>query len=358
MPPNLSGTLFMHWLGQQQAARQQQREDERFSAEMAERGSRMRALENESRRKDTQALAREAGAQAQALGEPVPQLEDPGMQLQAGLGSGAGRVANLQAARQTAAAERLERLRQIGLVDREALRQENAIELQRMRGQQARDVARLRGKGGVTVNVGDQGIGLTTSARTDAMKQIRNADHRLKQLDAIDASAAAAGGYDAASTFSQRGETAGAGFVGKIRPSAIGPGTRQLLTRQTTFEADLANFSNDMLHDLSGAAVNPSEWERLKRSFPNTGDSGAEKKAKVEAWRRNLQVIRAQGVDALVNGIRAGQTLEEVGLTIPGGAPAAAAGASKAPDDMDARELLDAGLITPEEYEIETGGAP
>lgn len=362
--PNVAGTLFAHWLNQQQAQRAQAREDERYLSEQAERQARVRAVEGDQRRKERESLAREAGSQAEALGAPTPQVTgDPRMQLAANLGAGEQQVAQeaiqrksvldeLAASRRANAAQKLERLRQIGLVDRQALGHEQALEIQRMRDANDLQVARIRGKGGVTVNMPGAGVGLTTAVTSDEQKRILAADRRLAQLDAIDRSAQAAGGYDAASSFGQRGKTAISGVVGRAFPSAVGPGTRQLVARQATFDADLANFSNDILHDLSGAAINPSEWERLKRSVPNEGDSGTQKQAKVEAWRRNLKVMREQGIDAIVNGIRSGKTLEEVGLTTSDSQGAAAAKPADADLDKMAAELEAQGRQPEEIIEI------
>ena len=69
----------------------------------------------------------------------------------------------------------------------------------------------------------------------------------------------------------------------------LDPAKRQELSAYTTWRANAAQDMNQTIHDLSGAAVTPQEYERLARAMPNAGtgvgdgDSPTEFKAKLDA---------------------------------------------------------------------------
>lgn len=152
---------------------------------------------------------------------------------------------------------------------------------------------------------GDKSIGLTTPQETKQQEAVLGARQTLAQLDLVDKMFSEAGGHD---KFGGIVEGAGAAIKeGAASLGVAGKDTRQQVALRTKADAALSGLNSRILHDLSGAAINPSEWDRLKKSLPLMEDPPDVRQAKMAAWRENLSIIESQGVDALVNGIRAGK---------------------------------------------------
>ena len=337
MPPNLGNTMFARWYNQQMAdaaSRRQavadQRDDGRFQAEMLEAGAKQQALRDEQSRKDLETSAALAGQQSEELGQPMPEVSDPGMQLAMREGSQGSVLSRLAEARKARASESTARLKH-----------SQDLELEAMRGRNRIAAAKSRGPASV-VNVGAQGqpggIPLTVPQQTKVQDEIRQAQRRNAQLDLIDNAAVGAGGHEQASSWTQRGTAVGAEFAEAAAPGYVG-GASEAASRQAAYDGALATFSNQILNDLSGAAINEHEWERLKKSLPTISDSGATKRAKMAAWRANNALIERMGVDALVNGIVTGS------MRIDNSGRISAAGAGQPPPQRSPADAPTGGKV-------------
>lgn len=132
MPPNLANTMFARWYGQQVANRAMQREEDAHQAEMLDRAQASSFKQRAEDRADMEAKAKVAGAQAEMLGEPAPQIEDPGMRVAATQGAQGSRIETILAARAAERAARLQRLKDMGALDKAAL--EKAADAERQQG--------------------------------------------------------------------------------------------------------------------------------------------------------------------------------------------------------------------------------
>ena len=174
----------------------------------------------------------------------------------------------------------------------------------------ARYQERMRRAGASRVNVGGEGVGLTTASQTQQQGRVLDADKRLAQLDFLEASISDAGGHETIGSYAEdlkaQAKTlmSKSGFATKEDKSA-------LRARAKAVSA-IGGFTNQIISDLSGANVPPAEMERMVQSLPTVDDEASAREAKVQAWRENMLIVRKHGVDALVNGIRTGE------ISLPG----------------------------------------
>jgi hypothetical protein len=150
---------------------------------------------------------------------------------------------------------------------------------------------------------GERGIGLAPPQQSKQQERVLDAQSGLAQLDIINRDIEAAGGAPGM-----------AGAINSIKGSArsaadtlgVGDeGNADKVQARARAIASLGSLKNQVLHDLSGAAVSPTEMERLIESIPDAKrDSPSELQAKLGAWREKYKLAETQGTDALLKGIR------------------------------------------------------
>jgi hypothetical protein len=146
---------------------------------------------------------------------------------------------------------------------------------------------------------------LTTAEQTQQQAKVINARRRLQQLDSIDQSIAKLGGTRELSSWWNSAEAAALNTADRsdVLGGFVSDSTRKRLGARAAAVADLASFRNEIINELSGAAVSESEMKRMVQSIPGPEDSSSVLDAKKATWRRNLQYIDKFGVDALFRGI-------------------------------------------------------
>ena len=168
----------------------------------------------------------------------------------------------------------------------------------------------MRRAGASRVNVGGQGVGLTTASQTQQQGKVLDANLRLRQLDRLDRAISDAGGHETIGSYAADLEAEGKTFLSK--EGFATKKQKESLRKRGTAVAAIGGFTNQIISDLSGANVPPAEMERMVQSLPTVDDEASAREAKVQAWRENLLIIREYGADALVNGIRTGE------ISLPG----------------------------------------
>lgn len=158
---------------------------------------------------------------------------------------------------------------------------------------------------GVNLNVNTAGD-LAKGVVAKTQEKVLDARESLRQIDLIDSSIEKAGGHDALSSFAAQGEETFKGVLSRIKPSAVSQEDRKRLQARSDAIANLGQFSNGMISKLGGANVPPNEFKRLVESLPRPEDYPWARKAKLDMWKRYLNIIDKGGVDALVNGMNAG----------------------------------------------------
>lgn len=165
-------------------------------------------------------------------------------------------------------------------------------------------------KTSVTVGAnGEKSIGLSPAQATKTQGEILDAGKKLAQLGNIRKDIEAIGGWDSMGDYGQRAGETIAETASKVPgvKDMVDEGAKASLVKRSAARAAIASFRDAILHELSGAAISPSEMERLIQSMPTDTDAGPVLQAKMDAWQRNLELVRDQGTDALLNGIRTGK---------------------------------------------------
>jgi hypothetical protein len=176
-------------------------------------------------------------------------------------------------------------------------------------------------KTNVTVGANGELIqALTKGEQSKQQGKIIDAAQRLKQLDDIDESINNLGGFDKMTDYFERGKRAFQNVAEKTkigRDLLLTDEDKKAMEAYSTATANISGFSNKIINELSGAAVSAQEWQRLVKSLPNPETDGmTQLKAKLKAWRKNIQYIQQFGIDALFNGIRSGAINPSVGAPL------------------------------------------
>lgn len=164
---------------------------------------------------------------------------------------------------------------------------------------------RTAGKPSTNVTVGSPNVNLTTGARTEAQRKELNAQGALTRLDDI------VGSFDpkfltfpAKVTAQWQSFKDRLGSVGEIFGIAeLTPAEKQNLADYTTFTTRTLNNMNITLNELSGAAVNEQEFERISGALPNAKDSPTEFQAKMNNAIRDMRRSVARFHNAQVRGL-------------------------------------------------------
>jgi hypothetical protein len=152
-------------------------------------------------------------------------------------------------------------------------------------------------KGKTSVNVTATGghSTLTPATTSELQKRTINASDQIARLDTIKA------GYRP--EYQQIGTRAGMGWANlKDKFGALPDQDKAGLAGFATYKRDSVNNLSQVLNDLSGAAISPQEFERLKATMPNAGtglfdgDGPTEFEAKLNAVMRDAKagLIRYQ----------------------------------------------------------------
>lgn len=167
---------------------------------------------------------------------------------------------------------------------------------------------RLEGRraGAAQMNVGDSALGLGTSAAGKAQEDVRQAQIKFQMLDELETAIDEAGGHQQISDLVGRSLTQAKGAISTVLPGIQSEEDKRRLRALTAVESKLSALNSQVLNELSGAAVSEQEWERIKKSLPLMEDPADVRATKLQTWKRNMQIIQEQGVDALMNGLRKG----------------------------------------------------
>lgn len=164
------------------------------------------------------------------------------------------------------------------------------------------------GQGGFVLSTGGQGAStadLTTSTRTGLEKKEIDVRNMLSRIENIDAA------YDPEFLeLGSRGQSLWLSWKEKAGFD-LTPEEKKFQERYTVFATRTIDNINQRLNELSGAAVSPSEAERLRASLPDAqSDSPTEFMAKTRDLKKRLKLeamklsyARQRGLDALGIGI-------------------------------------------------------
>lgn len=265
MPPNLGNTMFARWYNQQMSdyanrrqSLQDQRDDGRYQAEMLDAGAKRRAGQREQDRQDLEAKAHVAGAQAEALGNEMPQPEDPGMRVAVQQGAQGHTLTSLAAARAKREADAKMASEQAAKVNLESMGNASAEGIGRRNNATSIRVAEINASRPPPPPRGALTTGLKMSAQAE---ELRSA---LAELESI-AHDPATGRADYA-RFQGAGPTAKKvyGWADAMTGGALPGDTTADYSRRKDFDSVRARIRAVDIHNFSGSAQTINEMRNLR----------------------------------------------------------------------------------------------
>lgn len=189
----------------------------------------------------------------------------------------------------------------------------------------------------ISVNVNAGGMHeLGTATKNAQEREVMRADRTLAILDTIERDINAVGGFEEFASAGAQGSAAITNFA-----SRFGLGSKEAKEKAAAYNRAVANmqgFTNQMMKEMGGANISPAEEARIRKGFMSEGDSAEELKAKASVLRKQMQIIRTQGAQALADGLRLG-TAPEYGKKGQSGKRTKSAGKYRDPDH--AAQFLD-----------------
>jgi hypothetical protein len=155
----------------------------------------------------------------------------------------------------------------------------------------------------INMGGGQQAVSpLTTGQQAATQKDIQAIDKRAAQIGIMERTISELGGYDKVGSLWERGGAK----LEEIKKSVGLKSNEDLLRRRARVVAAIGGFTNPIISELAGANVPEGEFARMKESLPRPDDVGPVLQQKIEAWKELDSVMREQGVDALLGGLREG----------------------------------------------------